>query len=111
MAGNQFNAVIWRPETEWAGATDQVADQVTDQVAGDVLRLLSVMQGEMTRLEMQTRLSLKHLPHFRDAYLRPALENEFIEMTIPDKPRSSRQRYRLTTAGKACLARPSGKSC
>ena len=46
---------------------------------------------------------MKHEDHFRHAYLLPALRAGLIEMTIPDKPRSSRQRYRLTPAGSAYL--------
>jgi len=41
---------------------------------------------------------------FRDQVLRPLLEAGFLEMTIPDKPRSSRQRYRTTAAGKKVLS-------
>ncbi len=48
---------------------------------------------------------LKHLVHFRLAYLQPALRAGLIAMTIPDKPRSSRQRYRLTPAGRRYLRR------
>jgi hypothetical protein len=36
---------------------------------------------------------------FRDQIVRPLLEAGLLEMTIPDKPRSSRQRYRTTPAG------------
>jgi len=36
---------------------------------------------------------------FRDQLLRPLLEAGLLEMTIPEKPRSSRQRYRTTPAG------------
>ena len=89
--------------------TDQV-DPVTDQVTGQVLRLLSVIQGEMMRTEIQARLGLKHMPHLRDAYLRPALEGGFIEMTIPDKPRSRLQKYRLTEAGQRLLQQMQGDS-
>lgn len=104
MRGNQFSAVIQRPESEWTSksdqvtpqVTDQVADQVTDQVAREILRLLSMMQGEMSRAEIQAGLDLKHLPHLRDAYLNPALHQGLIEMTIPDKPRSRLQKYRMT---------------
>lgn len=40
------------------------------------------------------RLSLKHRPTFRKNYLDPAIKLGFIEMTIPDKPKSSKQKYK-----------------
>lgn len=40
---------------------------------------------------------------FRDQVVRPLLEAGLLEMTIPDKPRSSRQRYRTTEAGRRIL--------
>ena len=49
-------------------------------------------------------LGLKDDEHFRKAYLLPALEAGLIEMTIPDKPRSSKQKYRLTDKGRQWLA-------
>lgn len=36
---------------------------------------------------------------FRDQVLNPLLDAGLAEMTIPDKPRSSKQRYRLTDKG------------
>ena len=36
--------------------------------------------------------------------LKPLLESGWLEMTIPDKPRSSKQRYRTTEAGLRALA-------
>ena len=88
--------------------TDQVADQVTDQVTDEVaavVRLLQASAGDVTRQHLQEALGLKHLVHFRLAYLQPALRAGLITMTIPDKPRSSRQRYRLTPAGRRYLSR------
>lgn len=41
---------------------------------------------------------------FRDQVVRPLLQAGWLEMTIPDKPRSSKQRYRTTDAGKQVLA-------
>lgn len=38
---------------------------------------------------------------FREAVLAPLLAMELVAMTIPDKPNSSKQRYRLTEQGKA----------
>lgn len=41
---------------------------------------------------------------FRNQVLKPLLEAGLVEMTIPDKPRSSKQQYRLTDAGRQYLA-------
>jgi len=40
---------------------------------------------------------------FRDQVLRPLLDNGLVEMAIPDKPRSSKQQYRITPKGRAVL--------
>ena len=40
---------------------------------------------------------------FRDQVVAPRLEGGLLEMTIPDKPRSSKQQYRITEAGRALL--------
>lgn len=59
----------------------------------------------MSRAEIQQALGLRHEDHFRERYLIPALSDGIVEMTIPDKPRSSRQRYRLTARGEALRAK------
>ena len=40
---------------------------------------------------------------FRDQVMAPLLKAGLVEMTIPDKPRSPRQRYRPTRAGTRLL--------
>jgi ATP-dependent DNA helicase RecG len=40
---------------------------------------------------------------FRDQVVHPLLEAGLLEMTIPDKPRSSQQRYRTTREGARLL--------
>ena len=42
---------------------------------------------------------------FRNQVLKPLLESGWLEMTVPDKPNSSKQKYRLTAGGKALLAK------
>lgn len=80
-----------------------VAPQVPQQVTPQVLALLTKASGEMTRKELMDVLRLKDRKHFGDAYLQPALEAGLLEMSIPDKPQSSKQRYRLTELGQAAL--------
>ena len=100
----RFMTVTFRPNPEVrAEEDDRSAGQVTGQVTGQEILLLQAMSGEMTRQGMQEALGLKHRDHFNNVYLLPALRAGLIEMTIPDKPRSSRQRYRLTPAGSEYL--------
>ena len=71
----------------------------TPQVTPQVQKLIDGMVGEMTRTELMDAVSLKDRMHFSREYLQPALQSGLIEMTIPDKPRSSKQQYRLTQQG------------
>jgi ATP-dependent DNA helicase RecG len=65
--------------------------------------MLSVMVGEMTRGENKKRLELKDEKHFRKNYQQVAVKLGLIEMTTPDKPRSCKQRYRITPLGEKML--------
>ncbi len=76
---------------------------MTVEDTAEVTKLLQVCNGEKTRSELQESLSLKHDENFRKAYIKPALEQGLIEMTIPDKPKSRLQKYRLTALGKEFL--------
>jgi ATP-dependent DNA helicase RecG len=76
-----------------------------------VERLLRAVVDEMSRQQIQSALGLKSEEHFRTAYLKPALVANVIEMTLPNTPRSSKQRYRLTALGQRWLgARTGGKA-
>jgi predicted HTH transcriptional regulator len=97
--GGTFVQALGRPGVATtAEVTAEVDAEVTAEVAPEV-RLARILVGEMTRQQLREALGLKHDEHFRKVYLQPALEGGLIEMTIPDKPRSSKQRYRLTAAG------------
>ena len=57
-------------------------------------------KGEYSTSDLMAQLQLKHRPTFIYNYMQPALKAGLIEMTIPDKPNSKYQRYRLTEKGK-----------
>ena len=104
-----FEAVAGKKRPRTGQVTGQVTGEVgrqpesqpesTGEVTGEVERVVRVLRGEMKRTAIQKALRLRHEDYFREAYLIPALVGGFIEMTIPDKPASSRQKYRLTAKG------------
>ncbi len=79
-------------------ATGQDTGQVTGQVAAQVLEMCREARAAR---EIQGALGLKHRETFLNNYLKPLLRSGWIEMTIPDKPNSSKQKYRLTAKGEA----------
>lgn len=71
--------------------TEQVSEQVTEQVK----KLIDVIGSDiLSSKELMERVHIRHRPTFRENYLLPAIELGYIEMTIPDKPNSSKQKYR-----------------
>jgi Fic family protein len=64
-----------------------------------IKELIACLEGELSRFEIQIRLNLKDSEYFRQRYILPALKLGFIERTLPDKPSSKLQKYRLTVQG------------
>ena len=79
--------------------TAQVAGQDTMEITMEVQKLIIVCHEEKTRNELMTKLGLKGRDNFGKLYLQPDLKENIIEMTIPDKPNSRLQKYRLTGKG------------
>jgi predicted HTH transcriptional regulator len=79
--------------------TEQVPDYVTPEVTPEVEKLICLIKGEMSRLELQVLLGLKDEKNFRENYQQKSLSLGILEMTIPDKPKSRFQKYRLTAKG------------
>lgn len=72
------------------------SDPVGDPVSDPVEKLTAVLLGkELSITELMAALGLKHKYTFRKNYLNPALEQGVIERTIPDKPNSKNQKYRV----------------
>jgi ATP-dependent DNA helicase RecG len=96
--------------TSGAQSAPQLPTQSATQSTDPVDRLLArLSQGEMSAGELRFALGIKHRPTFRVNYLHPALAAGWIEYTLPDKPNSRLQKYRLTTAGKKALKERGGE--
>jgi Fic family protein len=76
-------------------------NQVDDnQVDNSVKKLISIFSGELSRVEIKSLLNLTDGEYARQQYIAPSLKLGYIEMTLPDKPTSKLQKYRLTNKGK-----------
>ncbi len=92
------------PKEKLAPSQQETTTQVTGQVTGQVTALLSLMdEGEKSRKELMNALQLRGRDNFEKLYLLVALSDGLIERTIPDKPNSRLQKYRLTAKGKTLL--------
>lgn len=73
----------------------------TDQDTDQVKKLLALLEKKpRSAIELMKKLKLSHRPTFRNNYLHSALKKGYIVMTIPEKPNSRLQKYRITFVGK-----------
>jgi ATP-dependent DNA helicase RecG len=86
-----------------------ITTQVTPQVTPQVIALLKAARQPHSREELQRILGLKDRRHFQKTYIEALLAAGWLEMTIPDRPRSRLQRYRITAAGQGTLNTTSGE--
>jgi ATP-dependent DNA helicase RecG len=134
--GGSFIQTLWRPAPLTGHGTPQVTPQVTPQdnslegwILRDIEQLLGLSSGQATpqvtaqvtnllnaarepvsREDLQQALGMRDREHFRQNYLEPLLTAQWLERTIPDKPTSRLQRYRLTAHGRAWLEKAAARS-
>ncbi|MCY3787833.1 MAG: transcriptional regulator [Gemmatimonadetes bacterium] len=91
------------PQLDQDQAGVQAGVQATLSVR-DVAMLQACVQRAATSKELRAAASYSgRTKNFR-MWLERLLQEELLEMTVPDKPRSPLQRYRLTDKGRAALA-------
>jgi ATP-dependent DNA helicase RecG len=116
--GGSFVQTLWRPTpqatpqdkplasrvlTELATALGLSTPQATPQVAQQAAALLGAAIEPESRDALQASLGLEDREHFRKTYLEPMLTAAWLERTIPDKPTSPKQKYRITARGRTWL--------
>lgn len=86
--------VLATPEIESsAPSRHQVGTKL--KLSTDQLAVFEQIEGEMSLIELMALLNRKDRTKFRQQVLSPLVELGLVEATIPDKPTSSRQKYRL----------------
>ena len=100
IEGDIFRIIVPLPEvaTATVGPAGQVSTEVSTEVRiklpteklHDLLEYCSIPR---TRAELQLFCGIKTEKYFREKVLRPMIAAGIIKRTIPDKPRSSKQKY------------------
>lgn len=75
----------------------------TPEVKPELLRMLQALTQTMSRSDLMAKMGLKDEKHFRLTYIQPGLAAGVIERTIPDKPNSRLQQYRMTEKGREII--------
>ena len=69
----------------------------------DQVKILDSCMQERAMSELMVLVGRTNRTKFRDQVVKPMLEAGWIEMTIPNKPTSSKQQYRVTELGRYIL--------
>jgi len=69
----------------------------------DMIKILGYCKNGRSVREIMQLLGLKHRETFLNNYLNPLIQKKLISMTIPDKPKSPKQRYIITRDGLEAL--------
>ncbi len=68
-----------------------------EKISSDQVLILKKCKFESSAEELMKILKRTHKTRFKNDILNPLLECDFFERTIPEKPKSPKQKYRLTS--------------
>lgn len=107
---NQFTARVQRPKAQWAGAGEQVTEQVEALVEAPVeltetdKKILAALASRpLGRSPLLSHLGYRQPTGNYKMAMTKLLQARLIELTLPAKPNSRLQQYRLTAQGKDLL--------
>jgi ATP-dependent DNA helicase RecG len=100
-----ITTIYTHPEFKKSSVAPPVAPPVTPPVTPPVKKLLELFSENESLGNQRVRelLGVKDRKGVRKYYIDPAIEIGVIEYTIPDKPNSRNQEYKLTSLGRKIL--------
>lgn len=101
--GGLFIQTLWRLKGATAPA-DMTREGTKSGPSRDQVEILVKAGNGAALTDLMGVANRTNRTKFRDQVIKPLIEQGWLEMTFPDKPRSSQQKYRLTAKGKAWLS-------
>ena len=108
MAGSSSRRCGVPKHPAWGHVRSQGKPPWTPAPSRHQVAILRKCRDEQVLLDLMAVTGRSARTKFRRQVLNPLLDAGPIEMTIADKPRSSKQRYRLTQKGRELLAQIQG---
>ena len=101
-----FRITFLKGGVEHGGAADELVkeEKVTKSLTMLQIQILKNSEKPVSMLELAEIAGVYHRSFFKKQHLDPLIQDGLIAMTIPDKPRSSKQKYVITAAGKELIA-------
>jgi ATP-dependent DNA helicase RecG len=81
---------------------DQVGTKLG--LSSDQVQILQNLSSEQPLADLMVILGRTNRTKFRDQVLKPLIDAGLVEMAVPDRPRSSKQKYRLTQKGRSLMS-------
>lgn len=107
QSGGQFIQTLRRPPgVDGRGDVLEVVRRVPDKYPTSTRQVIAALHSAvspLSRAALQQAAGLRNREHFVNEHLEPLLAVGLIDRTIPDKPHSPKQRYRLTAKGSEYL--------
>jgi ATP-dependent DNA helicase RecG len=83
--------------------SDQATDQDSDQATDQELKVLEFCKKPYSRKEVLESLDMSNHQYNYQRHIEPLLERNWLELTVPDKPKSPNQKYKTTKKGRMVL--------
>jgi ATP-dependent DNA helicase RecG len=109
-----FLIVTFKAQMVAGGAAGTSEAQSGDQVgtksglSRDQVEVMRLCRQEQPLVAMMNVVGRQNRTKFRDGLVKSLIEAGLLELTIPDKPRSSKQKYRLTEKGRQTIGERMG---
>ena len=95
-----FKTIIWRAKPP--GQIQVQPESLPEDMQSKVIKLLAT--GPMPKSELSKKLGHKKISGQLNKVVQDLLNDQVIEYTLPEKPRSPRQKYQLTDKGRTKLS-------